>query len=106
MTLTSRRAAIPDEAGFHKRLITERSQRTVMPNILGNQARIKFTSISFREETRKLIFLVAFGFVLAHSAAILLVGISLPLADLPRPLLEQHSFRQTQTAWSAYWIMH
>jgi Dolichyl-phosphate-mannose-protein mannosyltransferase len=60
---------------------------------------IKLKTVKFQEENRRFILLVALGFVLVHSAAIVLVGISKPLLDL-------HDFRQTQTALSAYWIMH
>jgi hypothetical protein len=66
---------------------------------MGNWKNIKLTGIKFREVNRRLMLLVAFGFVLAHSAAILLVGIS-------QPILDPYSRRQTQTALSAYWIIH
>jgi hypothetical protein len=66
---------------------------------MGNWKNIKLTAAKFREEDRRLMLLVGLGLVLAHSAAILLIGISKPLLDL-------HNFRQTQTALSAYWIMH
>jgi hypothetical protein len=60
---------------------------------------MKLTSINLRGENRTFILLVALGLVLAHSATIALVGIS-------KPILDPNSFRQTQTALSAYWIMH
>jgi hypothetical protein len=66
---------------------------------MGNWKNIKRTAVKFREENRRLMLLVGLGLVLTHSAAILFVGIAKPLLDL-------HSFRQTQTALSAYWIIH
>jgi hypothetical protein len=58
------------------------------------------TSPGFRASQRSDQFLIIlFGLVLIHAFAVLIVGIS-------KPTLDAHSFRQSQTALSIYWLLH
>jgi hypothetical protein len=90
---------LPSESILNNPRLGPMTPRSSISTLLGNSKNMKLTSINFRGENRTLIFLVALGFVLAHSATIALVGIS-------NPILDPNSFRQTQTALSVYWIMH
>jgi hypothetical protein len=64
-----------------------------------NITTIQLSFHNIRAEPGDQLLLVLLGLVLVHAVAILMLGIS-------NPILEEGTFRQSQTALSVYWLLH